>query len=203
MNISSLIMFDEFERYIRQYEPGLTREQMQLIRSKSVLKKVRRRQVLLHEGEVCQHKIFVLRGLLRTYGTANDGSEYVMKFTPEYEWITDPDSYFNRTPSELNIDAIEASDVVLWSHDDFEALRTVIPEINTLSEKLITQNMGVTQKRILLNISANAEEKYQYFIATYPDILRRVPLHMVASYLGVSRETLTRIRQGQAVAAKS
>ncbi|GAB3705762.1 Crp/Fnr family transcriptional regulator [Spirosoma flavus] len=156
----------------------------------------------MHEGEVCNHKLFVLRGLLRTYNISADGSEHIMKFSSEHEWITDSDSYFNRTPSELNIDALEQSDVVLWSHDDFEALRTAIPEINSFSEKLITKNMGITQKRILMNISASAEEKYQYFIDTYPEIFRRVPLHMVASYLGVSRETLTRIRQGQAIGVK-
>ncbi|GAB3940563.1 cyclic nucleotide-binding domain-containing protein [Spirosoma harenae] len=195
-------MFDDFEQYLRQYEPGLTGEQMQLICSKSIIRKVRRRQMLLHEGEVCQQKIFVLRGLLRTYGIAADGSEHIMKFSSEHEWLTDPDSYFNRTPSELNIDALEASDVVLWSHDDFETLRTTIPEINSFSEKMINKSIGVSQKRILLTISASAEVKYQHFIDTYPDIFRRVPLHMVASYLGVSRETLTRIRQGRLVAEK-
>ncbi|MBD2701239.1 Crp/Fnr family transcriptional regulator [Spirosoma sp. BT702] len=195
-------MIDDFEQYLRQYIPALSDKQRQLIRSKSVVRKVRRRQMLLHDGEVCQQKILVLRGLLRTYSITADGSEHIMKFSSEHDWITDSDSYFNRTPSELNIDALEASDVVLWSYDDFEALRTAIPEISTFSEKLITKNISVTQKRILMNISATTEEKYQYFIDTYPDIFRRVPLHMVASYLGVSRETLTRIRQGQAVAAK-
>ncbi|GAB4022636.1 Crp/Fnr family transcriptional regulator [Spirosoma koreense] len=195
-------MFDEFEQYLRQYIPELTGEQMQLIRSKSVVKKVRRRQMLMREGEVCQLKIFVLRGLLRTYRVATNGSEHIMKFTSGQGWITDPDSYFNRTPSELTIDAVETSDVVLWSHDDYESLRMAIPEINAFSEKLITRGIADTQKRILVNISASAEEKYHYFINTYPDIFRRVPLHMVASYLGVSRETLTRIRQGQAVAAR-
>ncbi|MBD2756664.1 Crp/Fnr family transcriptional regulator [Spirosoma validum] len=195
-------MFDDFAQYIRQYAPEITDEQMQLIRSRSALKKVRKRQVLLQEGEVCQYKIFVLRGLLRTYSVAADGSEHIMKFTAEHEWMTDPDSYFNRTPSELNMDAIEASEVVLWTHDDYESLRTAIPEVNTFSEKLITKNIGDTQKRILMNISTNAEAKYQYFINNHPGIFRRVPLHMVASYLGVSRETLTRIRQGQLVATK-
>ncbi|WP_420148369.1 Crp/Fnr family transcriptional regulator, partial [Spirosoma sp.] len=176
-------MVDDFEQYIRQYAPELTPEQMQLIRSRSVVKKVHRKQSLMHEGEVCRYKIFVIRGLLRTYKTAADGSEYVMKFTAEREWITDPDSYFNQTPSELTIDAIEPSDVVMWTHADYESLRTAIPEINAFTEKLITKNIGDTQKRVLMNISASTEEKYQYFVDTYPNIFRRVPLHMVASYL--------------------
>lgn len=195
-------MFNDFDQYIRHYIPALTDEHLQLIRSKSIARKIRRKQALMLAGEVCRYKIFVLRGLLRAYSVTADGSEYVMKFTAENGWITDPDSYTNQTPSAYNIDAIEASEVMLWSHDDFEALRVAIPGLSAFSERLMTRTIGDTQKRILMNISASTEEKYQHFIATYPDVFRRVPLHMVASYLGVSRETLTRIRQGQAVAAK-
>ena len=195
-------MFDDFDQYISHYIPTLTDEQIQLIRSKSMAKKVRRKQALLLEGDVCRYKIFVVRGLLRAYSITADGTEYVMKFTAENGWITDPDSYNNQTPSAYNIDAIEASEVILWAHDDFEALRAAIPALSAFSEKLMTRTIGDTQKRVLMNISASAEEKYQHFIITYPDIFRRVPLHMVASYLGVSRETLTRIRHGQTVAAK-
>ena len=90
----------------------------------------------------------------------------------------------------------------MFSHDDFEILKQQIPTLGSFSEALITANASLVQKRVLMNISASAEEKYIDFLNTYPDIFHRVPLHMVASYLGVSRETLTRIRQGLAVGAK-
>ncbi|MFD2573264.1 Crp/Fnr family transcriptional regulator [Spirosoma soli] len=195
-------MFEDFMPYLRQHLPMLTAEQIELIRSASVVRKVRRKQRLLQAGEVCQYKMFVIRGLLRTYHITDAGHEYAMKFTAEHGFLTDPESYVHQTPSKLCIDALEPSDVLLWNHDDFENLRIAIPELNALSEHMITHSNIETQKRILLNISSTPEERYLNFMTTYPDIFRRVPLHMVASYLGVSRETLTRIRQGLLVAAK-
>jgi CRP-like cAMP-binding protein len=195
-------MFEDIVPYLRQHLPGLTAEQIALIRSVTIERKVLRKQRLLQAGEVCQYKIFVIRGLLRTYHVTEAGHEYVMKFTAEHSFLTDPESYVHQTPSKLWMDALEPSDVLLWNHDDFENLRATIPELNALSEHMITHSSIETQKRILLNISSSPEERYLNFVTTYPDIFRRVPLHMVASYLGVSRETLTRIRQGLLLAEK-
>lgn len=195
-------MFEDFKLYLRQRLPMLTTEQIELIRSVSVERKVRRKQRLLQAGEVCQQKIFVIRGLLRTYHVTEEGHEYAMKFTAEEGFLTDPESYIHQTPSRFCMDALEPSDVLMWSHHDFESLRAAIPVLNAFAERMIAQSSIETQKRILLNISSTPEERYLNFMTTYPDIFRRVPLHMVASYLGVSRETLTRIRQGLLVAAK-
>lgn len=195
-------MSEDFMPYLQQHLPTLTVEQIELIRSVSVVRRVRRKQRLLQAGEVCQYKIFVIRGLLRTYHVTEAGQEYVMKFTAENEFLTDPESYIHQTPSKFCMDALELSDVLLWSHSDFENLRAAIPELNALSEHMITHSNIETQKRVLLNISSTPEKRYLDFINRYPDIFQRVPLHMVASYLGVSRETLTRIRQGLMVAAR-
>ncbi|GAB3494345.1 Crp/Fnr family transcriptional regulator [Spirosoma knui] len=196
-------MFEDFIRYLRQQLPTVTAEQIELIRSVTVERKMRRKQYLLQAGEVCQYKIFVIRGLLRTYHITEDGHEYVMKFTTEEGFLTDPESYTHQTPSTFCIDALEPSDVLVWHHDDFEGLRATIPELNSFAEQMISRSSIDAQKRILLNISSTPEERYLHFINTYPDTFRRVPLHMVASYLGVSRETLTRIRQGLLLTEKA
>jgi len=195
-------MFEVFEQYLEKMMPGLTREEISLLRSMCVMKKLRKKQMLLHEGEINRYKIFVLNGLLRNYSISEDGHEYVMRFTDKGGWTTDPESYYNQVPSKFNIDALEPSEVIMWSREDFETLKQLIPALNTYSENVITKNVGLTQKRVLMNISASAEEKYIDFINSFPNIINRVPLHMVASYLGVSRETLTRVRQGLSVAAK-
>jgi CRP-like cAMP-binding protein len=195
-------MFEDFIAYLRQHLPMLTTEQIELIRSVTVERKVRRKERLLQAGEVCQYKLFVIRGLLRTYHVTEAGHEYAMKFTTEEGFLTDPDSYAHQTPSKFCIDALEPSDVLMWHHDDFEGLRAAIPELNAFAEQMISRSSIDAQKRILLSISSTPEERYLNFITTYPDIFQRVPLHMVASYLGVSRETLTRIRQGLLSAAK-
>jgi CRP-like cAMP-binding protein len=195
-------MFEKFEQYLGKMIPALTREEVNLLRSKCVLKKLRKKQLLLHEGEINRYKIFVLNGLLRNYSLADDGYEYIMRFTDKDGWTTDPESYYNQVPSRFNIDALEPSEVIMWNREDFEALKQSIPVLSTYSEAMITQNAALTQKRVLMNISASAEEKYVDFVNSFPNIINRVPLHMVASYLGVSRETLTRIRQNLALATK-
>jgi len=195
-------MFEAFEQYLEKTIPGLSKEQLNLIRSKCVMRKLRRKQLLFHEGEINRYKIFVLSGLLRNYSIAEDGYEYIIRFADAGTWTTDPESYYGGVPSKFNIDAIEPSTIIMWNREDFDMLRQAVPVLNTYSETMMTQNMGLIQKRVLMNISASAEEKYIDFINNFPNIVNRVPLHMVASYLGVSRETLTRIRQNLAVATK-
>ena len=195
-------MFELMKQYLQKNVPGLTTEEISLVFSKAVFKKLRKRQLLLHEGEICRYKLFVLKGLLRNYSMHNDGTEYVMKFTAENGWTTDPDSYNEQVPSKYNIEAIEPCEILMWTKEDFDGLKSAIPLLASFSERIITQNMSLVQNRILPNISAGAEERYLDFIETFPHIFHRVPLHMIASYLGVSRETLTRVRQGLAIAAK-
>jgi CRP-like cAMP-binding protein len=189
-------MSGNFETYIMTEGP-VTQEELRLMLGKGTVRKFRRRQLLLREGEVCQHKIFVSKGLLRTYRLKEDGTEIIMRFSAENSWIVDHESYHNRTPTKYNIEAIESSEVILWTRENFDGLLLGIPALRDLSERLRIDNLHSSQDRILMNISASSEEKYQEFVTAFPDIFRRVPLHMVASYLGVSRETLSRIRHAQ------
>lgn len=195
-------MFEIFEQYIAKMAPAITTEQIGLMRLKAVTKKVRKKDILLTEGQVAQYKIFVAKGLLRNYSLAENGNEYILRFADEGMWTTDPESYYSGLPSKYYIDALEPSEVIMFSHDNFEKLKQEIPSLSAFSEMVITNNASFIQKRVLMNISGTAEEKYVDFIETYPNIFNRVPLHMVASYLGLSRETLTRIRQGLMATAK-
>jgi CRP-like cAMP-binding protein len=189
-------MLEHFIAYMRE-SGGFDEHDLKKIAEQSTLRKMRRRQLLLQEGEVCRYKIFIVKGLLRTYRLKDDGSEYIMKFAPENSWLTDPDSFHRQTPSLFYIDALEETEVVLWTKDNFEHLCATIPALRAYSDKVISRSTSESQQRILMNISYTSEEKYEAFMAAYPDIFRRVPLHMVASYLGVSRETLSRIRHAR------
>ncbi|MBE7170178.1 MAG: Crp/Fnr family transcriptional regulator [Williamsia sp.] len=189
-------MFETFENYIRS-KIDLHQDELKHILSLAVIRKIRRRQLLLQEGEICRHKVFICKGLLKTYRRKEDGTEYIMKFAPENSWAIDPESYHNEIPTKYNIEAVEATDIMLWSKASFHELFVSIPAFKSFSEKLMFSSIDANQDRILMNISSTTEEKYQDFIATFPDVFRRVPLHMVASYLGVSRETLSRIRHTQ------
>lgn len=189
-------MFSGFETYIKE-QADLSGDDIELIRSVAVEKTLRRKEFLVHQGEVCRYKIFVAKGLLRAYTSREDGSEHIMHFSPENTWFTDPESFENGTPGTYTIDALEPSEVILWTKNDLRYLISGIPGLKAYFDKLIYKGSHTLRQRILSTISSTTEEKYEEFIRKYPHIYDRVPLHMVASYLGVTRETLSRIRHAQ------
>jgi CRP-like cAMP-binding protein len=187
---------DEFELYLRA-RTDLSSADITHILSLATPRHLRRNEFLLREGEVCRYKIFVSKGILRTFGTAADGSEHILQFAPEHSWTLDVESYDRQQPAHSNIAAIENSDTLLWPKSDFDNLLSTIPQLKDLSQQLISRNIYNSRQRILTALSATPEEKYQEFVQTFPDYLARLPLHMIASYLGISIKTLTRIRQAQ------
>ncbi|MCU7502992.1 MAG: Crp/Fnr family transcriptional regulator [Ignavibacteria bacterium] len=188
-------MIEIFRRYLQSEIPKITAEQIDLIESKCTLRKLRKKELLLKEGEVCDNKIFVLYGLLRNYRITGNGNEAILRFTDKCEWTTDPESYFKGLPSNYNIDAIEDSEVILIKHGQMEYLQQQISPFSEFMKGMMHHNAELIQKRVLISISGTADEKYSEFMQTYPGVFNRVPLHMIASYLGLSRETLTRVRQ--------
>jgi len=187
---------DEFELYFRA-DTHLDDGDLDRIRSLAIPRTLRRNEFLLREGEICRYKIFIIRGLLRTFGTAADGSEHIFQFSPEHSWTLDVESYDRQQPALYNIAAIENSEVLLWAKTDFDSLLATIPSLRSFSQQLIAHNIYSSRHRLLTALSATPEEKYQEFTQSFPDLLARLPLHMIAAYLGISLKTLTRIRQAQ------
>ena len=187
-------MFEVFAKYLKEKQPDLTLSDLEHIQAVSTFKKLRKRQYLLQEGDINHHACFVLKGCLRNYHLSEDGVEHILKFAVENWWMSDLESYNNNKPSKNNIDAIEDSELLLIEKKDFQKLTDNIPSFREFHDKLKAKSVDTFQNRIMSNISDTAEEKYVKFMKTYPDIFNRVPLHMIASYLGVSRETLSRIR---------
>ena len=187
------IMIDIFRKYLAD-KITLTDQEFELIESVIVFKKLRKRQYFLQEGDVCRFSAFVCKGLLRYYYVDKKGQEYTMQFAPENYWTSDRESMASGMPSKYNIDAIEDSEILLLKKEDFEMIRKTIPSFNDFVNETLKKNVMVLQERIHASISLSAEEKYSNFISKYPAINNRVPLHMVASYLGVSAETLSRVR---------
>lgn len=188
-------MSEILKNYFQKVLPDFTDEKFNFIVYKSQLIKLQRKEVVCRQGEVCNLKIFVAKGLLRNYSVSEDGNEHILQFVNEMSWTTDPESFYNNTPSKLNIEATEVSEIFAFNLEDFTELREQIPELNIFVENILTRKSVEIHKRLLMNISSSPEEKYLDFINTYPDIFNRVPLHMVASYLGLSRETLSRVRR--------
>ena len=186
-------MFEIFAAYLKE-KGGLTDEEVKQVEEVTILKKLRKRQYLLQEGDISHYNCFIAKGCLRLYRVSKDGTEHILKFGIENWWISDYESYNTGRPSKSNIDALEDSELILIKKEDFDFVSEAIPNLQKFIKRLEEKSFDVSQNRILSNISETAEEKYENFIRSCPEINRRVPLHMIASFLGVSRETLSRVR---------
>lgn len=187
-------MFESLAAYLIE-NGGLMPDELKQVEAVTKPKKVRRRQYLVQEGDLSPYMSFVVKGCLRLYRVGDNGTEHILRFAIENWWISDYESYHSGQPAKNNVDALEDSELLMIEKGDFDALCKAVPTFGTLVEKLTTKNFAAHQSRILSNISETAEERYENFMRSYPQIYNRVPLHMIASFLGVTRETLSRLRQ--------
>jgi CRP-like cAMP-binding protein len=186
-------MFAYFRRYLRD-KISLTETELARIESLAIPKRMHRKQYLLREGDLCRHYTFVSNGCLKLFRIGEQGTEHIMRFAIENWWVCDRESLLTGDPAKCNIQALEDCEILLWTKENFRRLQTEMPAYRDMQERLIEGFLVATMNRVYDNISLTAEEKYQQFLHMYPSVHNRVPLHMIASYLGVSRETLSRIR---------
>jgi len=157
-------------------------------------KKLKKRAFLLRAGEVCKHFAFVLTGALRLYSVDEKGGEHVLSLGVENWWVGDRESCVLLTPSRYYIDALEDASLLLITHAQMQELRRTVPVMAELMRELDRRHDIATQKRLEAAISCPAEERYLAFLAQYPSYEHRFPQHLIASYLGILPETLSRIR---------
>ena len=177
---------------------SISEEEFNFCKTLFLPKKLRKRQYLLQEGDVCKYNTFVSKGLLRSYTIDNKGTEHILQFGFEGWWIGDIYSFLTEKPSLFNIEALEACELLLITRPSWELLLNKIPSFERYFRILIQNNLIATQKRLMGTLSESAEEKYTNLINDFPGCLQRVPQHMIASYLGITRETLSRIRSQMA-----
>lgn len=174
---------------------SLTTEEEALIKTYLTPKKLRKRQYLLQEGDVCKAFAFIEKGVLRAYSIDDNGNEHIIQFGIEGWFISDLYSFLTGEPATYNIDAIEDAELVLINKAAHEELLRKLPKYETLTRLNITGAYLAMQKRLTSIISFPLEERYANFTALYPEIVQRVPQHMIASYMGLTPETLSRIRR--------
>jgi CRP-like cAMP-binding protein len=159
------------------------------------IKQVKKGEFLLRQGEKCKHSFFVERGLLRQYSIDNKGKEHILQFAPENWFMTDRESVYFNEPSHYFIQALENSELVLMDENIILTLSKSDPQFLEFNNKLLHNHIRHLQKRITQLLSATAEERYLDFIKIYPDLLLRVPQTLIASYLGITPESLSRVRK--------
>lgn len=184
---------DNFLNYLKRQFP-ISDQELELVRSVARIKKLRRKQYLLQEGDVWHYNAFVLSGLLRTYTVDDKGAEHFIQFSPENWWAGDRESYIYETPAKYNIDAYEETEIVLISKTDFDMLLVEIPTLAKFMLGLLEKSFIALRNRVHSSIADSAEAKYLAFLKVYPDIANRLPQHMIAAYLGITAETLSRVR---------
>jgi CRP-like cAMP-binding protein len=147
--------------------------------------------------------VFVAKGCLRSYVIDDNGKVHIVRFAPEEWWLADSARFLTGGPSTLFIDAIEASDVLLIDHPSHQRVLDRVPAYAAAYQVGLQRVAAAMSKRIVNSLSASARDRYLDFVAQYPTLLRRVPLRMLASYLGMSPETLSRIRKTLSTRAAS
>jgi CRP-like cAMP-binding protein len=188
-------MYEKLRSFFERSFP-VTDEQFEFIKSQFIPRKVRKGEFLLREGEMARHSIFVATGCLRTYTIDDTGKEHILQFSPENWWTGDM-SFRSNVPSRFFIEALEDSEVLLTELSSIQKLNERIPESAAQYQAALQRSMEAKTERIVSSLSATAEERYNDFVKKYPSLLQRVPQHMIASYLGISPETLSRIRKQQ------
>lgn len=189
-------MHEKLIVYINQYASSpLTIEEQLLIESCFQHKKFRKKQYFLQEGDVCKYAGFIVKGAMRQYSVDEKGVEHIVQLYIENYWANDRESSTMLTPSVYNIDAWEDTDVLLITRADMLNLMIKIPAIAEMLRLMDERNAIANQRRLNSTISNTAEKRYEEFAKNHPQFIQRFPQHLIASFLGITKETLSRIRK--------
>lgn len=186
-------MYEVFFQRFNERVP-LTQEEEKFLKQYLTPKRLRKKQYWLQEGEVCKSICVVEKGALKAYVLNENGDEHITAFALEGWTIGDLGSFIKEEPATLNIDALEDCELVLIAKSAYNELLQKFPKFETYIRLLITDAYMALQKRTTNMISLALEERYKALTEMYPTLVQRVPQHMIASYMGLSAETLSRVR---------
>ena len=189
-------MHEAFFNYLQKFSSDpLSEEEKALIRRNFVPFKLRKRQFLLQAGDVCKNFAFIVKGAMRMYSVDDKGSEHIVRLGVENWWMGDRESFSMLKPSFYHIDAWEHCDLLYITKVGSLELQHNIPAFTEMKLQLDEGNQIANNRRLTSAISATAEKKYTDFIECYPEFYNRFPQHIIASYLGLNKDTLSRVKR--------
>jgi len=156
--------------------------------------KIKKKELLLHEGHICTENYFVIRGCMRMYIQTKDGEDRIVQFGIDNWWITDYTSFDSQKPSCFNIQAVEDSEIVAIDKQTMDRLFNLIPSLERYFRIVLQRAFAASVMRMHYIFDQSGEKRYQHFVSSYPDFVQRVPQYMLASYLGFTPEFLSKIR---------
>lgn len=173
----------------------LSDEEFDYILSHFETKKLKKHQFLIQENETVEKNYFVINGCLKAYHIDSTGKEHILQFAIQNWWITDFQAFFNQTKSTLFIDCIEESELLSLSFENAEKLCSEMHKMEHFFRKKSNSGYIALQQRILSMLNNNPKEQYDKLLLQNPVLFQKVPKKLIASYLGVSRETLSRFNK--------
>ena len=191
-------MHDAFFDYLKKFSAEtLSAEEKALIKKVFYPLKLRKRQHLLQAGNCCVHLAFIIKGAMRQYLVDDKGMEHTSALGIESWWMCDSESFTLFTPSTYYIDAWEDTEMLIMSRvDQLELMK--VPAFAEMVRLLNHNNNMANQRRITSSISSSAEKRYTDFLTCHPELVLRFPQHLIASYLGITKDTLSRIKRNLA-----
>lgn len=183
------LLFHNISKYI-----SLSETEKALLSGLLQQRSIKRKEYLLHEREICRYSAFVISGCLRGYTVDRNGTEHVLSFAPAGWWMADMYSLLSGKPGILNIEALEATEILILTKNNQEKLYHEIPKFERFFRILTENALVANQQRIIDNLSLTAEERYNLFCKRYPTLIDHIALKQIASYIGVTPEFFSRMR---------
>ncbi|WP_228085249.1 Crp/Fnr family transcriptional regulator [Mucilaginibacter sp. JRF] len=175
--------------------PPITEEEKELFRQAFVPAKLRKRQYLLQAGDQSKYFALIVKGAMRQYSVDDKGNEHIVRLGVEGWWMGDRESWVMGSPSQYHIDAWEDTDMLLVTRANILELLKKTRIIGEMMRQLDERNYIANQRRLTSTISATAEKKYLDFVECYPALVERFPQHIIAAYLGITKDTLSRVKR--------
>lgn len=172
---------------------ALTDEEFEQVRHFFTLKKVRKNQYLIHEGDEVKYEYLVIQGIFKVFYVDEDGKEHIVQFAKENWWMSDYTAYFKQKPAGMFVACLEEGEVLCLTLEGREKLSSDLHKMEHFFRVKLTNGYVALQQRIMLLLSSTPQLRYEAFSALYPDLMQRIPKKMIAEFLGVSRETLSRL----------
>lgn len=171
----------------------LTDEEAELILSFFILKKYKKHQFLIQQGEPVKYNYFIVKGLLKLVLSEETAKSHIVGFAMEDWWETDFQAYYNRTDATMSLECIEDTEVLCLSLENYKKLCKVLPKMEHFFLEKAYSGYIAAQQRVISTMISDTKERYRQLLEKYPSLIQRVPKSLLASYLGVSRETLSRL----------
>ncbi|MDX1279427.1 Crp/Fnr family transcriptional regulator [Oceanihabitans sediminis] len=185
---------EPFLDYIGNYIT-LSKEEEALLFSKIIERNYLKDQYIVQQGDVCKSVNFILSGCTKTFYIDAAGQEHIVGFSIADWWTSDLGSFITQSPADFHVQCIESTKILQFRYEELEVLYQEIPKLERLFRKITERAFVASQKRIIRNFSLTAKERYRIFKDTYPKIEQRVPQYMIASYLGITKEFLSKIKR--------